>query len=121
MADTGIFATTSEIQSVVGANASATYNAEAHINIYIAMAENAINVATRVNWSDLYSGLNADVKSLLKEGGASLAAIYVMNADESGFPQLNEVIDRKNFLYTRFTWVIDQINDKFASDFIQEA
>ena len=36
MADTGVFATTAEVSRKAGANASATSNAEAYINQYMA-------------------------------------------------------------------------------------
>ena len=39
MADTGIFATTAEVQRKVGANASTTANVEAFINQYMTEAE----------------------------------------------------------------------------------
>ena len=62
MADTGIFATTEEVQRKAGANASSTSNTEAYINDFMTQAESEINCITRHNWSDDYSGLNADVK-----------------------------------------------------------
>jgi len=56
MADTGIFATTAEVQRKVGANASTTSNVEAYINQYMTEAESYINTVTGVNYSDSYSG-----------------------------------------------------------------
>jgi len=81
MADTGIFCTTTEVQRKVGANASATSNTEAYINDFVTQAESEINAATRYNWSDKYSTLNADVKGILKEAASNLAAIYVLSYD----------------------------------------
>ena len=85
MADTGIFATTVEVQRKAGANASGTSNVEAYINDFMTQAESFINVATTYNWSDAYSGLNADVKGILKEIASNLAAMYVIQFDMSGF------------------------------------
>ena len=84
MADTGIFATTAEVQRKIGANASTTANAEAYINQFMTEAESYINSETMVNWSDLYSTLNVDVKGLLKEAASNLAAMYVLNYDLTG-------------------------------------
>ncbi|NHZ84428.1 MAG: hypothetical protein GWP19_00930 [Planctomycetia bacterium] len=90
MADTGIFATTAEVSRKAGANASATSNVEAYINDFMTQAEAEINVATRYNWSDAYSGLNVDVKGILKEATSNLAAIYVIQFDMSGFTSRGE-------------------------------
>lgn len=85
MADTGIFATTIEVQRKAGANASTVANMEAYINDYMTQAESLINVRTRFNWSDAYSGLNADIKGILKEVASAIAATSVINYDMSGF------------------------------------
>jgi hypothetical protein len=85
MADTGIFATTAEVQRKVGAGASTTANVEAYINDFMTQAESLINVTTRHNWSDAYSGLNADVKGILKEVASNIAASYVIQFDLSGY------------------------------------
>src|SRR3972149_5880427 len=85
MADTGIFATTTEVQRKSGANASSTSKAEAYVNDYMTQVESFINVTTRYNWSDVYSTLNVDVKGILKECASDLAAIYVIQYDLSGF------------------------------------
>ena len=90
MADTGIFATTAEVQYKAGANASATANVELYINSFMTQAESEINVATRKNWSDSYSSLNTDVKGILKEAASNLAAIYVIQFDMSGFTSRGE-------------------------------
>lgn len=81
MADTGIFATTAEVQRKAGANASTVANTEAYINDFMTQAESLINVMTRYNWSDEYSGLNVDIKGILKEVASNLAAIYVISYD----------------------------------------
>lgn len=98
MADTGIFATTTEVQYKVGANANTTANSEAYINSFIAQAESFINVLTKTNYSDTYAGLNADVKMLLKEAASNLAAMYVINYDLSGFPSRYEAETRLDVL-----------------------
>ena len=93
MVDTGIFATTAEVQRKVGANASATSNTEAYINDFMMQAESFINVATGKNWTDLYSSLNVDKKGILKECASSLAAVYVLNYDATLIKTANGLIE----------------------------
>ena len=98
MADTGIFATTAEVSRKAGANASSTSNVEAYINDFMTQAESTINVATRKNWTDIYSSLNTDVKGILKETASSLAAMYVIIFDMSGFTSRSEAETMLDFL-----------------------
>lgn len=85
MADTGIFATTAEIQDKAGANAISTYTAETYTNRFIAQAESLINVESGYNWSDVYSSLNADVKKILTLAASNKAAQYCILASTNGF------------------------------------
>jgi hypothetical protein len=101
MADTGIFATTAEIGYKAGNGKSAVSSAEAYTNSYIAQAESYINTRTLYNWSDAYAGLNADFKGILKDAGSSLAAIYVINYDMSGFTSRQEALTMINILWAR--------------------
>lgn len=121
MADTGIFATTAEIGYKAGANASATSKAEAYTNSFIAQAESFINTATLYNWSDAYAGLNADVKGILKEAGSSLAAIYVIQYDMSGFTSRQEALIMVNILWARTDECIKLLIKEANRTFVQEA
>jgi len=87
MADTGIFATTAQVQNKVGINASSTSNTEAFINDYMLQAESEINSTIRFNFSDTYAALNIDVKSILTRVAACMAATEVLNYDLSGMSQ----------------------------------
>lgn len=120
MADTGIFATTTEVQRKIGANANSTANAEAYINDFISQAESIINAETRYNWSDVYTTLNADVKGLLKEAASNLAAIYVLNYDLSG-TGLRELETRLDVLYERYEKAIKLLQDYKVKDFVSGA
>lgn len=121
MADTGIFATTGEIQYKAGAGASATSKAEAYTNSYIAQAESYINVLCKYNFSDAYSGLNADVKALLKEASSNLAAIYVIQYDMSGYTDRIEAEDMITFLWARFNQCIELLKNQDKVTFIKGA
>ena len=85
MPDTGIFATTEEVQRKAGANASIVSNVEAFINDYMTQAESLINADSLFNWSDVYSALNVDVKGILKMAASAKAAMMVINYDLTGF------------------------------------
>jgi len=121
MADTGIFATTTEIQRKAGANASATSTAEAYTNDFISQAESFINVAVRYNFSDNYAGLNADVKGILKEAASNLAAIYCIQYDMSGFTSLIEAEDMVTILRDGAMRCISILRDKKAEGFMKNA
>jgi hypothetical protein len=121
MADTGIFATTAEVQRKAGANASATSNVEAYINDFMTQVESHINATTRYNWSDQYSSLNADVKGLLKEVASNLAAIYVIQFDMSGFTSRVEAEDMINVLRDAALRGLALLRDKKTQDFLTGA
>ena len=121
MADTGIFATTAEVQRKTGSGASATANVEAYINDYMTQAESFINAATRKNWSDIYSTLNVDVKGLLKEAASDLAAIYVIQFNMSGYTSRVEAEDMVNILRDAALRCIAVLRDQKTEDFMTGA
>lgn len=118
MADTGIFATTAEVQRKAGANASSVSNTEAYINDFMTQAESRINNITRFNWSDAYSTLNADTRGILKEAASNLAAMYVIMYDMSGFTSRIEAEDMVNFLRDAFLAATGLLIDKKRETFI---
>ena len=121
MADTGIFATTAEVQRKAGSGASATSKAEAYVNDFITQAESLINVICRYNFSDAYAGLNADVKGLLKEVASNLAAIYVIQYDMSGYTSRIDAEDSVNILRDAALRGLALLRDQIAVDFINGA
>jgi len=121
MADTGIFATTAEVERKAGANCSATSKAEAYVNDYMTQVESQINAMARYNFSDAYSGLDADVKGLLKEIASNLAAIYVIQYDMSGFTSRVEAEDMINVLRDAALKGLSILRDKKVQDFINGA
>jgi hypothetical protein len=117
MADTGIFATTAEVQRKVGVNASATSNTEAYINQYMTEIESFINIICGVNFSDTYSSLNVDVKGILKLASSNHAAWMVLNYDTSGMSQ-REAERRMDVLFDNYNKAMAQLKDKVKTDFI---
>jgi beta-galactosidase/beta-glucuronidase len=121
MVDTGIFATTAEVQRKAGANASATSKAEAYVNDYMTQVESQINTVCRFNFSDAYAALNVDVKGILKEVASNLAAIYVIEYDMSGFTTRTEAEDMINVLRDAAMRGLSLLRDQKQKDFINEA
>ena len=121
MADTGIFATTAEVQRKAGANASSVSNTEAYINDYMTQVESYINVVCKVNFSDLYSSLNADVKGILKEIASNLAAMYVIEYDMSGFTTLAQAQTMLDVLWDMAQKSLSLLKDKDKTDFVSGA
>ena len=119
MADTGIFATTAEVERKAGANASATSKAEAYVNQYMTEAESEINVMTRHNWSDEYSGLDVDVKAMLKMISSNLAAIMVISYDMSGYTSRVEAEDMINILRDAALRGMSILRDKKQQTFME--
>lgn len=121
MADTGIFATTAEVERKAGAGASATSKAEAYVNDYMMQVESRINTVCRYNFSDNYSVLNVDVKGILKEVASNLAAIYVIQYDMSGFTSRIEAEDQINILRDAALQALSILRDKKPQEFIKNA
>ena len=121
MADTGIFATTLEVQYKAGANASAASKAEAYVNSYMTQVESFINATTRYNWSDNYATLNVDVKGLLKECASDLAAMYVIQFDMSGFTSRAEAETMLDVLRDRAMKCLDLLKAKATEDYVTGA
>jgi len=121
MADTGIFATTAEVQRKAGSGASVTSKAEAYVNDYMTQVESFINVVTRKNWSDAYSTLNVDVKGILKEVASNLAAIYVIQYDMSGYTSRVAAEDSINVLRDAALRGLALLRDKKSETFMVAA
>ena len=119
MADTGIFATTAEVERKVGAGASTISKAEAYVNDYMTQAESFINSATTFNWSDAFSTLNVDVKGILKQAASAFAAIMVIRYDMSGYTSRNEAITMINSLTLEFNEAMKELNVKDKQKFIR--
>ncbi|MEA2037867.1 MAG: hypothetical protein U9O94_10255 [Nanoarchaeota archaeon] len=121
MADTGIFATTAEVSRKAGAEASTVSNTEVYINDYMTQVESFINDYCRYNFSDAYSGLDVDVKGILKEVASNLAAIYVINYDWSTFSTREMAENMVITLRDAALRALSILRDKKTQDFINGA
>ena len=110
-----IFATTAQVQMLVGNNASATSNVAGHIDHYMDMAESYINVATGVNYSDTFAGLDGDKKAILSLAASSYAAMLVINYDLNTFPSMTGIQTRINVLDSTFKMCMKLLGSKEAA------
>jgi predicted butyrate kinase (DUF1464 family) len=120
MADTGIFATTAEVNYKTGTGANATAKSEAYVNSYMTQVESEINATCRFNFSDNYSSLNVDTKGILKMIASNLAAIYVIQYDMSGYASRIDAEDMINVLRDSALRGLVLLKDKKVTDFIRE-
>lgn len=84
MTFTGITATEAQIDQKSGENVATTFTSTMKTESLL-MAEGWLNGETEFNWSDKFSSLNVDVKSLITNVTASLVAIDAINYDASGY------------------------------------
>ena len=126
MADNSIFCSQIEMLMKAGANvngvvSAATDTTFVYSNAFIGQAESLINVATRTNWSDLYTALNVDLKGILTEACSNLAAIYCIQYDMSGFTSRSEAESMINVLRDGALRAISILKDIKAQDFVNGA
>jgi len=123
MADAGQFAKDADILLRVGTGASATVKAAGWFDTIIIDVEGVINVMTRFDWSTLDSGtaLNATVRGILIDTGASLAAIQGITWDMSGYTSRTEAEDMINVLRDTALRNISILRDEKARQFIKQA
>ena len=121
MADTGIFASTAEVERKAGVGVSAVATAEAFSNQFLAEAESEINVTARYNFSDDYASLNDDTKAILKQAATNMAAIYMIQYDMSGYTSRIEAEDMVNILRDAALRGISILRDIKARDFVNGA
>lgn len=120
MAHEGIFATSDEILVKAGENYDTSVT-ETRINALCKQVESYINVRTRYNWSDNYSGLNVDVKGILSECESNLVAIYIIIYNMGGYNTRVEAEDMINVLKVRANECLRLLEDQKAAMFMMEA
>ena len=96
MAFTGITSSEAEIDQRSGANVSSGFTDTMKTQSLLS-AENYLNVETGKNWSDDFSGLNVDVKSLVTAYTASWVAIDAINYNPDAMGRSSAIL-RMNVL-----------------------
>jgi hypothetical protein len=120
MADVGIYCKNANIQAYAGLNANTTSKAVAATDVYVLDVEAAINVATRKNWSDLWTAgsLNADVKYILMQTAAARCAMIVIQNDPSAYSSSEEARLMLNVLYNIYVTNIELLKDTNVQSFM---
>lgn len=121
MSDTGIYASTADIQYKAGANASAVSKAEAYTNVYVAMAEGVINVLCRKVFAAdaaAFTALPASTRNILRDCASSLAAMYVVLFDMGGYSSRTEAEDMLNVLRDSVWRDLKFLEDRKNQDFL---
>lgn len=120
MAHTGIFATSDECLVRAGEHYDVSIT-EARINDLCAQSESVINCLTRYNWSDAYSGLNADVRRILSETSACLVGNAIISFNMSGFTSRTEAEDMINVNRDTALRNLSILKDKKVQTFMEES
>lgn len=118
MAETGIFCSGAHVIRKAGGNVSGAAITQNNYNDFIEQAESFINLSTRYNWSDNFSGANIDTKMVLREAASNLAGIYAIQFDMSGINRI-EAEDRINILYRRFKDCIKLLSDQATQTYLK--
>jgi hypothetical protein len=91
------------------------------INSYVRQAESFINVATRYNWIDNYTGLNVDVKYFLSQVVSDQVGIYLINYSMGSYGSRTEAEDMINVLRDSMLRNISILREQLNKDFVNGA
>ena len=116
----GIYTTSGAVVLKAGANVS-TALTDTNYEIFIRQGEGVINTSGRQDFSGAYATLNNSVKYLLEDINSSLAAIYAVQYDMSGYDSRAEAEDIINVQRDSALRNIGILRDKKTQDFINGA
>lgn len=115
-----VFCNEASAKLKAGANVSAALTS-ANWNEFISQAESYLNNVTRINFSDTFAALNADVKDILEDACGSHAAMAGIQYDMSGYTSRAEAQTMLDVNYTRLQDAIKLLKDKKHTDFMNDA
>ena len=121
MADFGIWTKNADIQAKAGTGANSTAVNTTATDVYVLEVEAMVNVLTRHNWSDDFSGLNDDAKNILKMVTSNICAILVIQWDMSGYTSRVDAEDMINVLREHYLLGLSKLSDKKNQEFINNA
>ncbi len=114
MTDFGIYTKNVDIQALAGVNAGTTAKATTATDVYVLNVEAGIDVFTGYDWSSAWTAgtiLDDSLKLTLTQAGASKCAMFVINADPTGY-SARERETALDFLNTVYNESIKMIKDK---------
>ncbi len=110
MVFSGITATEAEIDAIAGANVNTAFDGDDK-KASLLRAENFLNVATGKNWSDDFSGLDVDVKSLVTAYTASWVARDMINYDPDAIGRSSAIL-KTNIIRDIINISLAELKDK---------
>ena len=119
MAFTGITSTEAEIDQRSGANVSSSFTDTMKTQSLLA-AENFLNVETGKNWSDAFSALDVDVKSLVTAYTASWVALNAINYDPEAIGRSTAIL-KMNVLRDVMNRSLATLKDKNTNQAFMDA
>ena len=119
MADDGTFIKSVDIQARCGVNANATTKAAATgTDFYVKDVEHWISTMVNYDCITNYGTMTANAKLILKDIGACICAMYVINSDMSGFTSRLEAQTMLDFLQYRAMKGLDLLNQPDCRTFL---
>ena len=119
MAEQGTLCVNADVVEEAGANANATYTAEAYTNKYIKKAEGKLCLDTRYDWVTNYASVSTIGKEILRQATSCLAAIKCLNADTNSFNTGQRALITINILWAQYSEIVAKIvKDNQYKDFI---
>lgn len=123
MASAGTFCDETDVALRAGANMSSDIDSgdTDETDKWIVDAESFINVICGYNFTDAFAGLNADVKYILRECAASMAANTAVAYDMSGYSSRVEAETILDVNRDRYMKCLEILQMKVKQDFITGA
>ena len=110
MVFSGITASEAEIDAIAGANVDTAFDGDDK-TASLLRAENFLNVETGKNWSDDFSGLDVDVKSLVTAFTASWVARDMINYNPDAMGR-SSAIFKTNIIRDIINTALSTLKDK---------
>lgn len=115
------YALATEMTYAAGANVNSTYTGAGYVEKFGYQAEAVINSESKFDWSAWYTSYSATyphVAYILVDTAACLGAIKIINADMSGFTNIQEATSRINVLYQLYQNNIRILKEEGVKDFV---
>jgi len=115
------YALSTPMTYLAGANVNPTYTGAAYLLEFGLQAESVINAECKIDWSAWYTTNAATyphIERLLVDTAACLGAIKIINADMSGFTNIQEAVSRIDVLYQLHQNNIRILKEEGVKDFV---
>lgn len=115
------YALGTEMTYAAGANVNSTYVAAGYLEKFGYLAEAQINSESKIDWSAWYVTNGATyphVAYILVDTAACLGAIKIINADMSGFTNIQEAVSRIDVLYQLYQNNMRILKEEGVRDFV---